>query len=558
MRGFIPTIEPHQSTQTHARRPEPRPSRGDRDAFREAFVQAQERHRSARAPRAANSRQGSAAIDGATDPTRNGDRHLKVAGASRDKKGALSPRAEDAASPGPDKTSTNSPGDGDLTGALNTAMAAAHAPAPAGEGSDASLGAVADNHANPALELFDRGDEPRSWWRCRRGRRGERRPSGSIRERPCRPQRAGPFPTPARSCVDCRLPGGRGLGFHQAGSRTSEGTLAGNSGGNDPALFSGSRGGANAGDASAVARTRARFAGRQGLRGLSVAGAGGEGNAGETDSGLRLQRAVGEGLFAEPASSERSARGLADTPFWLSRQASVGEGEVIAGNGQSDAASGQEAAGVASSAPLEHSPAGTASEETADSGDPSSRRASDPRSLESQRSGDGASGSTGAEHGASLQGGSTEQPSLEPGSSQHANGRTQQLFPLDARRFETVTRGALEQMVRHVEGEVEGENASLKMQLSPGRLGDLELKLEMDRGVLTARFVAASEEVRAMIESALPDLRRNLADQGVTVSELSVFVGQSKEDGETGDRQDWDRRRVASPGSVERGGRRGV
>ena len=177
MRGFIPTIEPHQSTQTHARRPEPRPSRGDRDAFREAFVQAQERHRSARAPRAANSRQGSAAIDGATDPTRNGDRHLKVAGASRDKKGALSPRAEDAASPGPDKTSTNSPGDGDLTGALNTTMAAAHAPAPAGEGSDASLGAVADNHADRGARTpRSGGDQPRSWWRCRRGRRGESAP----------------------------------------------------------------------------------------------------------------------------------------------------------------------------------------------------------------------------------------------------------------------------------------------------------------------------------------------------------------------------------------------
>lgn len=96
------------------------------------------------------------------------------------------------------------------------------------------------------------------------------------------------------------------------------------------------------------------------------------------------------------------------------------------------------------------------------------------------------------------------------------------------RRFEGVARSALEQMVRRVDGEVDGDYASLRFQLLPGRLGELELKLEVDRGILSARFVAASEEVRALIESALPDLRRNLSDLGVAVNELSVFVGQEQ------------------------------
>jgi len=97
------------------------------------------------------------------------------------------------------------------------------------------------------------------------------------------------------------------------------------------------------------------------------------------------------------------------------------------------------------------------------------------------------------------------------------------------RRFENLTHTALEQMVRQVEGEVQGENASLKFQLAPGRLGELELRLEVEQGVLAARFVAASEEVRALIESALPDLRRNLAEQGISVGELSVSVGQNQQ-----------------------------
>lgn len=102
--------------------------------------------------------------------------------------------------------------------------------------------------------------------------------------------------------------------------------------------------------------------------------------------------------------------------------------------------------------------------------------------------------------------------------------------PAWVRRLEGVTQSALEQMVRHVEGEVQGDSASLRFHLVPGRLGQLELKLEVEQGILTARFVAASEEVRALIESALPDLRRHLAESGIAVSELAVSVGQSNQD----------------------------
>lgn len=112
-----------------------------------------------------------------------------------------------------------------------------------------------------------------------------------------------------------------------------------------------------------------------------------------------------------------------------------------------------------------------------------------------------------------------------------SRGEAREPLFLEARRFESAARGALEQMVRRVEGEVQGDNASLKFHLAPGRLGDLELNIEVERGVLVAKFIAASEEVRTLIESALPDLRRSLAQQGIEVGELSVSVGQSGDQG---------------------------
>ena len=47
-----------------------------------------------------------------------------------------------------------------------------------------------------------------------------------------------------------------------------------------------------------------------------------------------------------------------------------------------------------------------------------------------------------------------------------------------------------------------------------------------------------------MIESALPDLKRHLADQGVAVEELSVFVGQRE-----GEEASWSARGVERHGA---------
>lgn len=92
-------------------------------------------------------------------------------------------------------------------------------------------------------------------------------------------------------------------------------------------------------------------------------------------------------------------------------------------------------------------------------------------------------------------------------------------------RFASLARAPLQQMVRSAEAQIGEEVSTLRLQLKPANLGELDLRLSVEHGVLTAKFVAQSLEVKALIESALPDLRQSLNQQGVAVEQLTVSVG---------------------------------
>ncbi|MDD3839708.1 MAG: flagellar hook-length control protein FliK, partial [Clostridia bacterium] len=68
------------------------------------------------------------------------------------------------------------------------------------------------------------------------------------------------------------------------------------------------------------------------------------------------------------------------------------------------------------------------------------------------------------------------------------------------------------------------------IQLKPPSLGKINIQVTFERGVLTARIVTQNQEVKNIIESNLPLLKQNLADQGMGISNLSVSVntGDSK------------------------------
>lgn len=101
----------------------------------------------------------------------------------------------------------------------------------------------------------------------------------------------------------------------------------------------------------------------------------------------------------------------------------------------------------------------------------------------------------------------------------------------DGARFASVTRPSLQQMVRSAEAQIGEDVSTLRLQLKPTNLGELDLRLSVEHGVLTAKFVAQSLEVKALIESALPDLRQSLNQQGVAVEQLTVSVGDQRDGG---------------------------
>lgn len=64
----------------------------------------------------------------------------------------------------------------------------------------------------------------------------------------------------------------------------------------------------------------------------------------------------------------------------------------------------------------------------------------------------------------------------------------------------------------------------IKMILKPEQLGEVNLKLALDKGGLTAKFVVQSEAVKEAIDKNLHTLKETLQAQGVEVKEIKILV----------------------------------
>ena len=112
---------------------------------------------------------------------------------------------------------------------------------------------------------------------------------------------------------------------------------------------------------------------------------------------------------------------------------------------------------------------------------------------------------------------------------------------------------AIQQMVRKVEVDASELVSNLRLRLAPEKLGALDVRLAVEDGNLSARFFAQSEQVRALIESALPELRQQLEEQGLSVSQLDVSVGERSDNGSEDARersQDAPTRRAQTPAAT--------
>jgi flagellar hook-length control protein FliK len=81
------------------------------------------------------------------------------------------------------------------------------------------------------------------------------------------------------------------------------------------------------------------------------------------------------------------------------------------------------------------------------------------------------------------------------------------------------------QIMEHAKLMLSGNQSELEMNLKPEHLGKLQLKVLVENQVVTARFVAESQQVKQIIETNLNQLRDQLRESGLMVDNLSVSIG---------------------------------
>lgn len=67
--------------------------------------------------------------------------------------------------------------------------------------------------------------------------------------------------------------------------------------------------------------------------------------------------------------------------------------------------------------------------------------------------------------------------------------------------------------------------SELSIKLKPDTLGKLSIRLIMENGELTARFVAENQKVKETIESNFTELKDALVQKGINIQNLSVSIG---------------------------------
>jgi flagellar hook-length control protein FliK len=83
----------------------------------------------------------------------------------------------------------------------------------------------------------------------------------------------------------------------------------------------------------------------------------------------------------------------------------------------------------------------------------------------------------------------------------------------------------LKQVVRKAEVILKDGKSEMSMKLEPEHLGKLSLKIAIEKGVITAKFVAENQGVKQTIESNFNQLKDMLQEKGITVQSFSVSVG---------------------------------
>ena len=109
----------------------------------------------------------------------------------------------------------------------------------------------------------------------------------------------------------------------------------------------------------------------------------------------------------------------------------------------------------------------------------------------------------------------------------HINSKGRQVAP------SITPRQVVEQVVKQVQLDATGEYGEIRLQLKPEHLGELQVKIATNNGVVSALFVAESHTVKGLIEAGLPQLKEQLMQQGLNIQDVSVQVGGDPSSGQS-------------------------
>ena len=84
----------------------------------------------------------------------------------------------------------------------------------------------------------------------------------------------------------------------------------------------------------------------------------------------------------------------------------------------------------------------------------------------------------------------------------------------------------INQVIKKADLFVQGSHQEMVMKLEPESLGKLNLKIVVENGLITAKFVAESQQVKEVLESSFNQLKNALQEKGIAVQGFSVSVGQ--------------------------------
>lgn len=84
----------------------------------------------------------------------------------------------------------------------------------------------------------------------------------------------------------------------------------------------------------------------------------------------------------------------------------------------------------------------------------------------------------------------------------------------------------LNQVVEQAKVVLGNDKSEMVIQLKPDHLGKLELKIVTEQGIVAAKFIAESQQVKDIIETNMQQLKDSLQKQGISVEGVSVQVGQ--------------------------------